>query len=119
MKKYELKNLQASIKVAASEGRAFNPKIQAAKGLERYSLRVEKSRVGDTARYLLLAYAILRHIPYSVIEKNSRKPVYAQWLHKVIIQSHTGVTLVDVQEWLSGAEPWNAVETEIQSEAAQ
>ena len=59
-----LLSLKEEIKKNAAEGRAFNTKIRAAKGIERYHLRREKAQVGYMARYLLLAYALLRYRSY-------------------------------------------------------
>jgi len=72
MKKYkksELENIQKEIKALAKEGKAFRPRIHAAQDQERYNLWDEKRAVGQEARYLLLAYAFLRGIPYRILEK--------------------------------------------------
>ena len=69
-RKEALLSLKEEIKKNAAEGCAFNAKIQAASGLERYRLRREKAQVGYLARYLLLAYALLRFRPYKQQEQH-------------------------------------------------
>ena len=71
--KNELKSLRDEIREMAAEGRAHNPRIQAAEGPERHALRQEKASVGRAARVLLLTYALLRGVPYRTLEANCRE----------------------------------------------
>ena len=73
LKKKDLPTLAAEIKRLAAEGRAYNPRIQAARGPERHRLRGEKSGAGWEARLLLLTYAFLRGVPYRTLEPKCRE----------------------------------------------
>ena len=68
LKKKDLPALRVEIRRLAVEGRAYNPRIRAARGPERHQLRGEKGGVGQDARTLLLIYAFLRGVPYRVLE---------------------------------------------------
>lgn len=65
----KLSSLREEIKRLAEEGRSYNPRIAAAAGPERHALRQEKGGVGYAARVALLAYAMLRGVPYRRLER--------------------------------------------------
>lgn len=66
--KYQLVGLREEIKGLAARGREYNARIRGSSGAERHALRVEKSGVGYSARVCLLAYALLRGLPYRAQE---------------------------------------------------
>lgn len=73
LKKKDLPGLRAEIKRLADEGRSYHPRIREARGPERHALRMEKKSVGEEARVLLLAYALLRGVPYRALEARCRE----------------------------------------------
>jgi len=64
-----IKDLRESILRLAARGRSYNARISAARGPERHALRLEKAHVGSDAREALLAYAMLRGVPYRALEE--------------------------------------------------
>lgn len=94
-----LRILKEEIKALAAQGRAMNPRIQAAAGRERHSLRVEKAEVGDRARHALLAYAMLRGIPRSALEQTCAREPSAELICALSHESHGRVAA-----WLKGEE---------------
>lgn len=75
LKKQQLLTLKAMIKGLAEGGSRARAFIHAAKGDKRYRRWDEKRAIGLEARYHLLAYGLLRGIPYDIIEPNSTKTV--------------------------------------------
>jgi len=68
MKKSQLVGLRARIAELAAQGRAIRAQIQKAFARARYDLWNDKRSIGNEARWMLLAYAFLRDIPYRVVE---------------------------------------------------
>lgn len=68
MKKSELGWLRSKIADLAAQGVAIRKQIQAAFARARYDLWNDKRSIGDEARWMLLAYAFLRDVPYRVVE---------------------------------------------------
>ena len=66
-------SLKAKIKGLAAEGRRTRDFIARSKGNERYANWNVKRSIGVEARYHLIAYGLLRGLPYSIIEPNSGK----------------------------------------------
>jgi hypothetical protein len=73
LKKQQLLSLKAKIKGLAEGGARARAFIHAAKGDKRYRRWDEKRAIGLEARYHLLAYGLLRGIPYETLEPNSTK----------------------------------------------
>lgn len=72
--KYEaLSALKSEIKSRASESRELNSLIRASSGEERHGIRLQKRRIGENARWLLLAYAWLRGRPYLQVEQRCNR----------------------------------------------
>lgn len=119
MKKYQLKGLQEEIKAAAADGRAFNARIQAASGPERHALRLEKGSLGHAARYLLLAYALLRGVPYGVVERRcgEQNNPYSKRLHREACRFCPETTVEACERWLE--RPAEPVQVAPAAEAAQ
>jgi hypothetical protein len=65
--KFELRSRQA-------ESQAIRKQIHATSGLDRYNLWAKKRAYGSDTRYLLLAYAFLRGMPYRVCEPEGSSP---------------------------------------------
>lgn len=72
-KKRDLFALKAEIKGYAAEAASVRAQIHKSEGAERYNLWTKKRTIGNHARHALLAYAFLRNVPYSVIEKKMSK----------------------------------------------
>lgn len=105
MKKCELKELQNEIKSNTEKARAFNPLIQAARGLERHGLRWEKACASGTSRELLLAYGMLRNMPYKVIEQKTKdgNGPYSGMILDSVKKYNPEATINDINEWLNRA----------------
>ena len=71
-RKSELVGLRDEVKRLADEGRALNPRIAAAFGDARHEARQVKGGIGYRARVALLAYALLRDVPYESLERTTR-----------------------------------------------
>lgn len=69
----EEQGLLDRIRHLAAEGRGYNARIAAARGPERHALRLGKAEVGRRARPALLAYAMLRGVPYRALEATCRE----------------------------------------------
>lgn len=70
LKKSELSGLKEEIKGLADRGRSVGRTVSSLRGPERAAARGEKAGIGDVARAHLLAYALLRGVPYEAVEKN-------------------------------------------------
>jgi len=73
LNKQKLISLKAKIKGLAEESRKTRTLIHEAFGSKRDYLWKIKRSIGQEARYHLLAYSLLRGIPYDKIESNSNK----------------------------------------------
>ncbi len=69
-KKSKLFALKAMIKGCVAEAGVIRKEIHASSGVERYELWNKKRSLGVYARHLMLAYAFLRNIPFSKLEKD-------------------------------------------------
>jgi len=115
MKKHQLKSLQEEIKASAADSRAYNPRIQAASGMERHGLRQEKGSLAYGARCLLLAYALLRGVPYWVVERRCGElnTPHAKRVHQEACRFCPETAIEDVSKWLERpAEPAAAAAAE-------
>ncbi len=73
MKRIEPLTLKAKIKGLAEESHRVRRLMRDKTGKDRSKLWDLKRWIGKEARYNLLAYALLREIPYSMIEPYSNK----------------------------------------------
>jgi hypothetical protein len=71
--KFQLLLLKAKIKGLAQEGIRFQRLIAKAVGDKKQVLRQKKKHLGEFSRYYLIAYALLRNIPYNSVEPTSNK----------------------------------------------
>lgn len=65
----KLQVLRAKIKGLQGEGEALRRRIQKSSGLKRHSLWQQKRALGVYSRYHLVAYGLLRGVPYEKIER--------------------------------------------------
>jgi len=109
-RKSELSGLKAEIKRLADEGRSWNARIQAARGPERHAARLEKAGVGHLARTALLAYALLREVPYTALERRTRDGSPGGWMQSCIagiVRKHRPEPMTEeesetaVHDWVS------------------
>jgi len=113
VKKCRFPEIKAEVKVRQAESQAIRKQINEAHGLDRWCLWQEKRRYGTDTRYLLLAYAFLRGMPYAACEPKNRErlvnsdPVRhgsmpsAYLLHKTASQwTKTEVTEAQLKAWL-------------------
>lgn len=100
MNKSNLRVLQSEIKNAAKAGRDFNAHIQAARGPERSALRGQKAAIGWTARHLLLAYLLLREVPYRVGEAVTRTQPSISKLRELALSHGADLDAATIKQWL-------------------
>jgi len=74
MKKSELGWLRSTIAGLAAQGVAIRLQIREALARARYDLWNDKCDIGTEARWVLLAYAFLRDVPYRVVEPTTSVP---------------------------------------------
>lgn len=110
-RRFQLVRLREEIKRLADEGRGFSARIQASRGLDRHYLRLEKADVGRAARVCLLAYGLLRGVPYRAMEARTRERVTVYLADAVANAASAnfpeGGSLQNeaVLDWLSVADP--------------
>lgn len=102
-----LSEIRESVKRLAHEGRSKNALIAASSGANRHAARQSKQGVGATARVFLLAYAMLRGIPYDRLERTTKTPPWrlGRILDKVsgVVSEHRpGTGEAEVTEWFRG-----------------
>ncbi len=100
MKKYQLKELQTEIKERAVESRSFNPKIQASSGSDRHALRCSKKGLSYKTRVKLLAYGMLRGLPYSCMERNAECLPSFKPIHEEAVRFKPDLTVEECEKWL-------------------
>ena len=86
MEATKISQLKSEIKAVADEGRACRQKINASKGLERDHWWNEKRAVGDGARGLLIAYGLLRGMPYERMERHCREEPSGRAIHALCVK---------------------------------
>ncbi len=85
-----LYEIREKVKGLAVAGRAKNALVSASRGLNRHAAREAKKGIGDAARIWLLAYAVLRGVPYESLEKTTRTTA---WRMKHILDEVSGIVL--------------------------
>jgi len=70
-KKNKYPEIQNELRERQAASQAIRQKIHQSSGRDRYDLWDEKRSYGSVTRALLLAYALLRGVPYRVVEPKS------------------------------------------------
>lgn len=81
-----IKQLKSEIKCAAAEGRACRQKINESSGSERNQWWEQKRSIGSDTRSLLIAYGLLRGMPYERMERSNRKPLEERVIHALCVK---------------------------------
>lgn len=84
----QLQVLRGKIRGLQAEGITIHNQIRKTKGMRRHELWLRKRQLGKVCREHLLAYAMLRGVPYLVVEKCSEfnRPEFLNVYE--IIQAH-------------------------------
>jgi hypothetical protein len=69
MMRRALRRLRVTIKGRAFTSREVRKKANQLEGMEKHELHLEMRDFGANTRYYLLAYALLRGLPYGVVEQ--------------------------------------------------
>ncbi len=83
-----LYEIREKVKGLASDGKVKNVLVSASSGPDRHAAREAKRGIGDAARIWLLAYAMLRGVPYESLERTTRT---ASWRMKHILDEVSGI----------------------------
>jgi hypothetical protein len=102
-----LSDIREHVKRLAHEGRSKNALIAASSGPDRHVARQRKQGVGATARVFLLAYAMLRGIPYVRLERTTKTPSWRlghilDEVSGVVAKHRPGTGETEVTEWFRG-----------------
>ena len=98
-RKYE--SIRRIIIERQAASRRLNEAIHHTKGLERHALRLEKRSHGEATRSILLAYAMLRGVPYERVERSCRRAPSASAIAEVTRQHVPSEDAVEeVKRWL-------------------
>lgn len=105
--KEAIASLKNSIKQHVVLAADFNRRIRESSGMDRWRARVEKSIHGRYTRHLLLAYAMVRGIPYRALEQtckededeNSRSWMFSS-VRLALSEHGVRVAEGDVQAWM-------------------
>ncbi len=95
------------IRELSDEGRSKNALIAASSGADRHAARQAKSGIGATARVLLLAYAMMRGVPYEKLERRTRTTPWGvvrilDDVSEVIGEHAPGIGIAEVGAWFRG-----------------
>jgi hypothetical protein len=102
-----LSDIRNQVKRLAHEGRSKNALIAASSGPDRHAARQSKQGVGATARVFLLAYAMLRGVPYVRLERTTKTPPWRlgrilDEVSGVVAEHRPGTGEAEVTEWFRG-----------------
>lgn len=102
-----LSDIRAGVKSLAQDGRARNALISATRGPDRHAARLAKKGIGESARVLLLAYAMLRGVPYDRLERTTRTPPWKlgrilDEVSGIVAEHRPETTGVAVTDWFRG-----------------
>ncbi len=102
-----LSDVREEVKRLAHRGRSRNALIAASRGPDRRAARETKKGIGGTARVYLLAYAMLRGVPYDRLERTTRTPPWQlgrilDEVSGVVSEHRPGVGQDEVTEWFRG-----------------
>lgn len=81
MNKKQLLTLKAKIKGLAAEGSRTRKFINSSTGEKRWSHWQTKRWIGEDARLYLIAYGLLRGVPYDKIEPNVSREKYSKLIN--------------------------------------
>lgn len=96
--------LKSSIKGCEAKGRELVQKIAATSDMERWQAWAEKRNWGWPTRHCLLAYAFVRGVPYSALEKSTREDnrPSAERVRAWLTDAGVEVTEEAVRAWIEG-----------------
>lgn len=83
-KKVILARFSVELKKRETASREIRKQIHASSGMDRWHLWNEKREYGSTTRYILLARAIIRGMPYAAAEKKSDRGIHIEGLARTI-----------------------------------
>jgi hypothetical protein len=94
----------------ADAGGYCGREIRQTKGAARSSWRGTKKIIGEAARYTLLLVALLREIPYRVLEPRTRHPIVIERLARLVTTYGTRAererwSVEGIRGWLALPEP--------------
>lgn len=102
--------IREELRLRQAESQAIRKQIHASKGMDKWALWQDKRAYGSETRYLLLAYAFLRGMPYLACEPKTRSQPWAEAIAKTAsAHAETAghgsgeVSDADVQDWLDAA----------------
>lgn len=99
-----LDGVRREIKRLAEDGRAKNALITASSGPSRHAARQAKLGIGSAARAYLLAYAMMRGVPYDRLERSTRTPPWQlgrllDEVSGIVAEHRPGTGDGDVTDW--------------------
>lgn len=102
--------IREELRLRQAESQAIRKQIHASKGMDKWALWQDKRAYGVETRYLLLAYAFLRGMPYLACEPKSSVQPWSVAIaktasaHAEAVGYGSGeVSDADVQAWLDAA----------------
>lgn len=102
LKTPKLQALQTRIKALAADGRAKRTEARTLTDLDRHYAKCEANDIGDDARHLLLAYALLRGRDLEKCESpQTRTPFSVERVLSLIEEHYTPREDVDTEEFLT------------------
>lgn len=106
-KKNKYPEIQKELRERQTESQAIRQKINQSSGRERYDLWDEKRDYGDHTRDVLLAYALLRKVPYLVVEGKCREgnEASAHAIQCAAVRFGHELTKEQIQAWLEAEAP--------------
>jgi hypothetical protein len=104
-KKCKYPELKAEIKNQEAESKAIRKQIHGSSGKERWDYWDNKRTLGFRTRCLLLLYAMLRGVPYRVVEPKSDSIILSFYVIGLMEQfANTrglGLTRAAITEWIN------------------
>lgn len=99
-----LSYVREQLKRLAHEGRTKNALIAASSGPDRHAARQSKHGIGESARVMLLAYAMMRGVPYDKLERTTRTPPWQlgrilDEVSGIVMEHRPGVAQAEVAGW--------------------
>lgn len=80
-----LRVLKAKIRGLEAEGRSIRAQITRSSGARKAALWQRKRDLGNHTRAHLIAYAILRNVPYEKVERNSACMIDVKSIYDVVV----------------------------------
>ena len=110
-KKSKYPEIQAELRQREAESRAIRKQIHESSGLDRWNFWNDKRELGSNTRYVLLAYAFLRGMPYAVCEikcEYANRPAPHSLQNFLLHRGHD-VSLDVIKNWFKGQRVEKAV----------